>query len=156
MKKNRLAMAGLIILALTTACDSKLVYDRSQQIEGAAWHRDSVLQFEVIIDDSLTLHNFYISIRNNTDYPYSNIFFFLETGFPNGHVSRDTLECILAARDGEWLGTGSGRVHDHMILLRGAMRFPLKGIYRFHLEQAMRETVLAGIEDVGIRIEEER
>jgi gliding motility-associated lipoprotein GldH len=154
MKKYRLATTGLILLMLMTACDSKLVYDRSQQLNGAAWHRDSVLQFEVNIDDSLTFHNFYISIRNNTDYPYSNIFFFLETEFPNGHITRDTLECILAARDGKWLGSGSGRLRDNMILLRGAMRFPLIGTYRFCLEQAMRDTLLSGIEDVGIRIEE--
>ena len=38
-------------------------------------------------------------------------------------------------------------------MLQQALRFPLKGIYSFHLEQAMRDEQLEGIEDIGLRIE---
>jgi gliding motility-associated lipoprotein GldH len=38
-------------------------------------------------------------------------------------------------------------------LLNNNLYFPLKGNYRFEIEQAMREPVLEGVTDVGVRFE---
>ena len=142
--------------ALVTSCDPARVFDETVAIEGPGWHRDSVFHYHVEVVDTLQLHNFFISMRNNTDYPYSNIYIFLTTTFPNGHSTTDTIECILAGRDGHWLGNGSGRIKDNLIMLQPNLRFPIAGDYHFSLEQAMRDTVLVGIEDVGLRIERAR
>lgn len=137
---------------LLMACDPARVYDTSFAVEGPGWNHDSVFQYQVEITDTLQLNNFYISIRNNTDYPYSNIYLFVSTTFPNGHSTTDTIECILADKDGRWLGKGSGHIRDNLIMIQPKLRFPIAGIYHFYLEQAMRDTVLGGIEDVGLRI----
>ncbi len=154
MKKQWSFLVSLtLITLLISACDPARVYDKSFAVEGASWDRDTVFHFEVLVDDSLAINDFFISIRNNTDYQYSNIYLFMTTDFPNGHSSRDTIECILADIDGKWLGNGSGKIKDNLIMLQQALRFPLKGIYSFHLEQAMRDEQLEGIEDIGLRIE---
>lgn len=154
MKKQRFVWYIILFTILSvTACDPGRIYDQSFVVEDASWDRDSVYHYEVMIDDSLQLSNFYISIRNNTDYPYSNIYFFFSTKFPNGHVTRDTIECILADKNGKWLGNGSGRIKDNLIMLQQSLRFPITGVYHFYLEQGMRDTHLTGIEDIGIRIE---
>ena len=154
MKKQRAVWLLFIIFLLAfTACDPGRIYDRSFAIDGAKWDRDSVYHYEVIIEDSLLLNDFYISIRNNTDYPYSNIYLFVTTEFPNGHSTTDTIECILADKTGKWLGKGSGRIKDNLIMLQHALRFPLTGNYHFYLEQGMRNKLLPGVEDIGIRIE---
>lgn len=154
MKKQRIAwFISLLIILAMTACDPGRIYDQSLAINDASWDRDSVLHYEVAIDDSLQLSNFFISIRNNTDYPYSNIYLFLTTEFPNGHATTDTIECILADKKGQWLGTGSGRLKDNLIMLQQSLRFPLSGTYNFYIEQGMREENLPGIEDVGLRVE---
>jgi gliding motility-associated lipoprotein GldH len=152
-KQSVIPYLPLLLILVINACDPARIYDHSQSIAGKGWHRDSVVNYTVNIDDSLQLTNFFISIRNNTDYPYSNIYLFVTTAFPNGHSTTDTIECILADRDGRWLGTGSGRIRDNLIMLQPNLRFPIAGEYRFYLEQAMRDTVLAGIEDIGLRIE---
>jgi gliding motility-associated lipoprotein GldH len=115
---------------------------------------DSVLVYDVAVEDSLSLNKLFINIRNNTDYPYSNLYLFVTTEFPNGHITRDTIECILADKDGRWLGSGSGRIKDNKIMLQQGLRFPLTGTYTIHLEQAMRNESLKGIEDIGFSIEE--
>ena len=78
---------------------------------------------------------------------------FLHTTFPNGNQTHDTIECILAYPDGRWVGNGSGSMRNSKILLNDRLRFPLAGDYRFEIEQAMRDTTLEGIADVGLRFE---
>jgi gliding motility-associated lipoprotein GldH len=68
-------------------------------------------------------------------------------------MSRDTIECMLAAKNGKWLGKGSGRYRDNRIWIRDNIRFPRKGEYTLRLNQAMREDVLVGISEAGIRLE---
>jgi gliding motility-associated lipoprotein GldH len=148
----------LILFAMITAglvsCEQGVIYNDYRSIEGANWHRDSVYHYEVVVDDSLSLYNLFINIRNNTEYPYSNIYLFITTEFPNGHSTRDTIECLLADKNGRWLGSGSGSIKDNKIMLQQALRFPLIGSYHIYLEQAMRIEPLPGIEDIGFSIED--
>lgn len=155
MRRLRLIYLIVILLPLGfSACDSGAAYHEYMTIEDGSWHRDSICHFEMVIEDSLSVNDFFINIRNNTDYPYSNLYLFVTTEFPNGHITRDTIECILAGKDGQWLGTGSGRIKDNKIMLQQALRFPLRGSYHMYLEQAMREERLKGIEDIGFSVEE--
>ena len=111
MRKLRLIYLVIILLTLGfTSCDQGTVYHEYVTIEESGWHRDSIIHYEILIDDSLALNDFYITIRNNIDYPYSNLYLFISTKFPNGHVTNDTIECILADKGGRWLGSGSGRM----------------------------------------------
>jgi gliding motility-associated lipoprotein GldH len=81
------------------------------------------------------------------------LYLFVNTVFPGGQIQRDTLECILAAPNGRWLGDGLGDIWDNRILLKDQVKFPQAGEYRFELYQAMRINPLPGIMDAGIRIE---
>ena len=156
---RRLRAIYLIIIFLSASlasCNSGIVYHEYITINEASWHRDSLLHYEVTIDDSLAVNNFFINIRNNNDYPYSNLYLFVTTQFPNGHTTTDTIECILAGKDGRWLGSGSGRIKENKIMLQQALRFPITGQYHFYLEQGMREEKLQGIEDIGFSIEASR
>ena len=111
------------------------------------------LSFDVEVSDTISLFNFYINIRNTTDYNFSNIYLFLKTNYPNGMFSVDTIEIFLADLQGNWLGKGFGKYKDQQILFRKRGHFPLSGKYRFSFEQAMRNQELIGINTVGIRIE---
>ncbi|MBE9481734.1 MAG: gliding motility lipoprotein GldH [Bacteroidetes bacterium] len=144
----------LILLLLFASCDSNTVYDKNLTV-GTEWNKNDVLEFEVEITDTTSLYKYFINIRNSTDYKFRNIYFFLNTRFPDGRRARDTIECILASTDGRWLGSGLGDIKSNRILLKNKIKFPQAGNYKFELEQAMRVDNLQGIEDVGIRIEKE-
>jgi len=157
MRRQRAIYSIIILISISfSACDQGSVYHEYITIEEANWHQDSILRYDVLIEDSLALNDFFINIRNNTDYPFSNLYLFLTTEFPNGHSTRDTIECILADKNGKWLGSGSGRIKDNKIMLQQALRFPLGGTYHFSLEQGMRHEELKGIEDIGFSIEAHR
>ncbi len=144
--------AGLLLLFISS-CDSSRIYEKNLHIKGHSWNRNDRKVFEVNITDTTSLNNVYINIRNTTDYKFSNLFLFLGTTYPNGQISRDTIEIILAAPDGKWLGKGMGKIKEEQILFKRGVYFPIKGMYKFSFQQAMRVENLEGIEDIGIRIE---
>lgn len=111
------------------------------------------MKFDVLIDDTLSFNDVYINIRNSGDYKYSNIYLFMSTIYPNQKISVDTIECILANKEGKWLGKGLGDIKDNQMLLKKNVRFHQSGIYTFEFKQAMRIDDLEGIKSIGIRIE---
>lgn len=78
---------------------------------------------------------------------------FIDTHFPQGIHTQDTIELILADNTGKWYGKGFGKIKEYQVLIRKAVTFPVTGIYNIGIVQGMRDKNLQGIEDVGIRIE---
>ena len=76
MKRTKSVCLIVLLLIGIASCDPGRIYDVSHAVEGGFWDRDSIFHYEIEIEDSLQLTNFFISIRNNTDYPYSNIYLF--------------------------------------------------------------------------------
>lgn len=155
--KSRKIILSLFSMALLLfiSCDQKRVYEKNVKISDGIWDIDEKISFDVDIKDTVSLHNFYINIRNTGAYPYSNIFLFVNTEFPDGGRSRDTVECFLADINGKWLGDGSGDIWDNQILFKRGVIFPRMGIYKFEYEHAMRVEQLPFIMDAGLRIEKQ-
>ena len=145
----------LLFLGLFFSCDSKRVFEENFVVEKGIWHVTNKIKFDVAITNLLLRYNVYLNVRNTTDYPYSNLYLFLNTGFPDGKMSRDTLELTLADYDGRWLGSGMSGVKFSRFLLQKGVQFKQKGTYHFELEQAMRVKELKGIRDIGLRIEKQ-
>jgi len=101
IKDTLLYCAFGVLLFSLAGCDKGRVFEENISFDGDAWSSTEIIDFEVVINDTLTPHNFYINLRNTTDYRYSNIYFFVETHFPDGKLARDTIECFLADRSGK-------------------------------------------------------
>ena len=141
----------IIPLLALFACNDDL-FNESIVINNAEWEADNMPFFDIDVEDTVAVYSFSLNVRHLENYKYSNLFVFLHTSFPNGNITHDTIECVLAFPDGRWAGRGSGSMRSAEIRLNDHLRFPLKGIYRFEIEQAMREPVLKGITDVGISV----
>ena len=157
MKKIKInsAVLPLVLLCMFffSSCDNSRVFEQNQTIPESGWASDNSLKFEVDIKDPSTPTNFYINVRHADGYPYSNLFLFIKTTFPNGKFSNDTLECVLADEKGKWLGSGLGDIYDNQIPFKRNVRFPLPGKYLFELQHGMRSSIIPLIMDVGLRIE---
>jgi len=149
--KDKLLLLSLLFLLCS--CDPKHVFEENRHLEGGIWNTNQKMTFEVSITDTSTLYKIYINLRNGTDYPFSNLYLFLKTTFPDGNSSKDTIECILADYDGHWRGSGMGSVKFNRFVFQKRLHFPQKGTYHFEFEQAMRVNKLKGIQDIGLRIE---
>ena len=105
------------------------------------------------VTDTTALYNFYIDIRHTGKYRYSNLYLFMQTQFPNGTYTRDTLEITLATPEGKWLGKGWGGIKEDHVPVRSKFRFPAAGKYEFMIWQGMRTDTLRAVRSVGIDIE---
>jgi len=150
---ERCLMLLAATLCLLASCDRDRLWEKNISLEDEVWNFRNVLEYHVTISDPSTPCNFYLNIRNTNRYRFSNLFLFIETHYPDGKMSRDTVECILADAAGRWLGKGLGSTKESRILLMNNILFPWKGDYLFRIEQAMRVEDLEGIRDMGIRIE---
>lgn len=143
----------LIATLLLTSCNKSAFFEENQHVASENWKQGDTLHYTVVVTDTTHYFDFYLNLRNRTDYRYRNLFLFINTRFPGGGIARDTVECVLAAADGKWYGKGMGKIKDSRILFKKAVRFPHAGTYLIGIEQGMRESKLSGISDVGLRIE---
>jgi gliding motility-associated lipoprotein GldH len=143
-------------IVLLTSCDTKRVFDENKDFPENIWDRNNKVSFNVTIADTVSPHNVYINVRNADGFPYSNLYLFIHSTFPNGEKYTDTLECVLADGNGKWLGSGMGDIYDNQIPFKHHVRFKVPGNYTFELEQGMRLEKLPLIMDVGIRLEKAR
>ena len=153
MKRVPQYITALLILTSLTACDRNVFYDHQRAVDEHGWMPTESVSFDVEVEDTVTVYNFLMEVRNSVSYPYSNTFLFLNTTFPDGSLSRDTLEFPLADATGRWLGKRTGRYIDTRYYFRRNARFPMEGVYHFAVTNGMRDSAITGLKDIGLRIE---
>ncbi|TLX73884.1 gliding motility lipoprotein GldH [Labilibacter sediminis] len=144
---------ALIFVFALLSCGPNEWYYSSVEVPANGWHKDTVAVFKSEISELNKACHVLVEVENNEYYAYSNIWLFLDAVSPSGNVQRDTLECILADEFGNWVGQGAfSKNHKSLHPYKINIRFPQSGLYTYYLVQGMRDTVLTGIEKVGIKI----
>lgn len=153
MKKS-VALLLLMVSLLMVSCDEQETYFKYQHVPEQGWAQDSILLFDYQIDNPDNPYNLYLHFRHQGDYEYQNVWIFMENLSLRDSVSRkDTIEFYLADDYGKWLGTGSGALKEMSVLFQKHILFPDSGHYQLKLQQGMRDSLLQGVFDVGLRIE---
>jgi len=157
MKQKCLFMASSVFIFVMhlsmSSCDTNRVYEEYIGIQGETWSINQPVLFVTEIQDTSTIHNIFLNVRNTNTYDFSNLFLFIKTTSPSGQFIQDTLEIKLADEQGRWLGRGISSVFFNRSLYKRNIRFPYTGTYTFEVIHGMRSKQLEGIRDVGLRIE---
>ena len=156
----RIKNSGILLLAaiLLFSCDKKRVFDEYKSV-GSAWHKDSIVTFDLPVLDSTKRYDLFVNLRDNNNYPFNNLFLIVAIEMPNGFTKVDTLEYQMANPDGTLLGNGFSDIKESKLYLKENVKF--RGKYKVHIKQAVRQSgkipgvqELEGITDVGFRIEQ--
>ena len=154
------ALIAMVFLFVFSGCKDQLYYASFQSTSDTSWDRDEVFEFSFSDPDTTRAHQLFINLRNDNNYPYSNLFIIAEMEFPDGKTQRDTLEYEMADASGQWLGSGYGSVRENKLWYKEDVVFPTSGVYTINLSHAMRKNgqvegiqSLPGIVDVGLQIE---
>lgn len=118
------------------------------QSVNSIWNSEKVLEIPFTITQPGS-KDLVLVVRNNEDYPYHNLFLFLE--IPN-ITRRDTLQYRLSEPNGNWVGKGYGPTKEALFGYKKKLIFPKSGTYTLKIAHGMRKKTLVGIEDIGIWI----
>jgi gliding motility-associated lipoprotein GldH len=141
---------GIIFL---NSCGDLPISSSTIEIDHNGWNSINNASFDWDVIDLDLKYDAFIDIRHNSDYPYSNLYLFLDFTFPNGNQRRDTVACVLADERGRWFGSGIGDIIDHRVSFQENFEFPINGKYRLKVAHGMRQDPLVGITDIGFRLE---
>ncbi len=152
-KNNIVFLLPILLFTLVTSCNFDKVFEKTEDIQNGKWDKNHIVRFDVSIKDTINGYDIFINIRNNNNFRYKNLFLFVSTSSPKGFSKRDTVELTLADDKGKWLGHGIGGINSIEKTYKQNVRFPVSGNYRIELGEGMRNDILDGIMDVGIRVE---
>ena len=153
MHNKIMALFGAALAAMLSACSDNVVYQQNRAFKNSEWNKDSVLTFYFDSHDTAAVYDIILDLRTTDDYPYQNFWIFANSFSPDDKEFKDTLECVLADNNGRWIGDGIGSVHCLPVEFGSNVKFPRNGRYKFQVIQGMREDVLRGVSDVGLRIQ---
>lgn len=156
LKNRNLCLKGIILLfaaSLLSACDKQTVYHSFQSIPTEGWLREDTLSFDVEVTDSLTYYKLSLEVRNRSNYPYQNLpLSICYTAGDSISLPADTIQLILADKEGIWKGDGWGGLYQ-TAASAGSIRIGKPGTYRFKVGYTLPDERLQGINDIGIKLE---
>lgn len=144
-------MAGFL---LCISCQKGSVYHQSVVLPAHGWNMNNQLLFS----DSLpvttpnSLHR-QLTLRNNNAFPYQNLWIYIKT-FTSDSTRVDSINWQLAKQDGTWLGKGWGSLYTNTYNLPDLIFSEQDTLrwFRMELMQGLRDSLLTGISDVGLRL----
>lgn len=139
-----------VISLLLVSCQQGVVFTEFQAISGRGWVVDSVVTFVPVLDDSVARYDMQLIVRHTDRYAYQNLWLFVDVKRDSVLLRRDTIEAMMANERGEWHGNGVSKYTLPLVYLAGV---PLQfGEYEVVVQQGMREDMLPGITDLGLKL----
>lgn len=153
MKRNKLLTAAVLsLLIIIAGCGRNTLFSGNKRMTDEKWNMYDPASFTCMVSDTTGSYDVSFSVRTSTHYPYRNIYLFVVTSFPSGTSLTDTIQYAVADEKGNWLGRGAGDIREMTMHYKTNVFFPEKGEYRFRVIQGMRDTVLNGVYDFGMKI----
>ncbi|MBL7697233.1 MAG: gliding motility lipoprotein GldH [Chitinophagaceae bacterium] len=147
------SLIWLSVLVLS-ACQTVDVFEKNVSIPAHEWSSSFKPEIELEITDTTSLYNIYFVVRHTDAYRYKNMWVNVYTYMPADSLPKQRLDLLLATDDRGWLGSGMDDIFEHRIRITGEpVQLRKAGMYRFRLEQIMREDPLQDVMNVGIRVE---
>ena len=155
---KKLCFTSALLSLFLLSCGSNATFRQDKELSGG-WELDSPVRF--VIEDSITApSNTFVHIRNNSEYPFANLFLIITLLENDQIIERDTLEYAMADARGNWLGSGFNELKESKLLWKSAWIPKGELPYTIEIQQANRENgkefaqaILPGILTVGFSVE---
>jgi gliding motility-associated lipoprotein GldH len=147
------ALALLILMG----CQKIDLFEKNVSIPGHAWQNKFRPTIEFTIEDTTTLYHLFVVVRHTDAFGFNNLWMNIYTQSPtDAKPKKQQLDLTLAQNEKGWLGTGMNDIFEHRIRITREPIALQKGVYKFQLEQIMREDPLKEVLNVGLRVERVR
>lgn len=146
----------LFLLVFTTilfSCTQSAIFSEYKSVDVKGWDKDSSFVFDVNIENVNISYDVFVNIRNVGEYPHQNLWLFIQKMDPDSTITQDTINFFLADNRGKWLGSGIGSIYEMPVLYQQKLKYSKPGTYHYKIFQGMRDSLLMGVSDIGLRIE---
>lgn len=154
MKIRNFILFSLLILCLIS-CSEAPYYEKVYSFDNNEWKQDQKSVFKVNIDDTSVVYRFVLTLRTTTEYKYSNAWLFWKSKTPSREEVREPFEMKITNPDGSWIGKSSGTVVENQLTF-AERKISVPGEYVFTIEQAVTESVLDNVLDIGLSVYKEK
>jgi len=145
----------LMITLLCCSCQRKSFYQHSKALPASGWKQNLPINFrDSLPSDVPDSMHFVITLRHTNLYPYQNIWLYVQVKSSDGTTRTDSIDWRLAETNGRWFGKGWGslyniscRLPDLKIKRTGTKRW-----FEIKIQHGLRDEILEGVEDIGIRL----
>lgn len=145
----------LIPVVLLSCSESGKLSDEMRNIPDAKWNYNQIPDFMFEVKNPSLTHNAYLKLRIFKDYQYENIYILTHFRDSEGKII-STLKKNFTLTDsyGKPTGNVSGNNISYELPLFENMKLNKAGKYFIAIEQNMRDSVILGVESIGIKVKE--
>lgn len=145
---------GIVFFICFASCNQDEVYYKFTPIPQNEWSKQDEISFVL---DSLSInpthkYNISLEITYNLNYPYKNLYLYIEHTLQDSISKCDTVECVLIDDFGRWQGGGNGATRQLSVLYKTNLMLDATLHNKIDIYHAMQDSELKGIERVGLRV----
>jgi gliding motility-associated lipoprotein GldH len=146
----------LIVPLMVFSCsESGKLADEMRNIPDAKWNYNQIPDFMFEVKNPNMTHNAYLKLRIFKDYQYENIYVLTHFRDSDGKIiSTQKKNFTLTDSYGKPTGKASGNNINYELPLFENMKLNKAGKYFIAIEQNMRDSVILGVESIGIKVKE--
>jgi gliding motility-associated lipoprotein GldH len=149
-----LGIAFLTIFIFSCTEKGKIA-DEMKDIPNNYWTYENRPDFSFNVSNPNLYHDFYLKLRVEKSYPFENLYILAHMKDPMGKESVQRVNFTLTNDEGKPLGDISGNyVNYELPIFKNKKMLGGPGLYFFAIEQNMRDSVIKGIESIGIKVKE--
>lgn len=141
-----------VSLFFWSSCGPNSLVNNLEPLDPLGWKYEHIPAFSFDVEDTSFLHEAYVNLQINESYKYRNLYLIIHMRAPNGQEIQNRVNLELAQADGRWLGSGSANKRTFQLPVSKTLHLEHQGPYIIGLEQNMRDSVLIGVEAIGIQI----
>lgn len=145
---------AVAVLLLYSCMEEGKIADQMTEIPMSKWNYNQIADFPFEVTNAGKYHDFYLKLRIQKSYPYENLYLLAHIRNPNGKVATQRVNFTLADNEGKPLGRTSGNYITYELPMFKDKKMEGNGQYLITLEQNMRDSVVFGVESIGVKIKE--
>lgn len=142
-----------LLLLVITGCNQNKAFEEYKKFDNLSWNRFNFLEFEVLVEDTESEFDVYISLRHLPEFFHNKLPINLTIYSPSGEMRTADHLIELSDVDGNSLSKCVGDFCDVSILVRKEISFYESGTYTFRIENKWQKVELPGIMEVGLILE---
>lgn len=146
-------LIGLCLL-LAACTDSSILVNKMTDLPNAKWQYEEIPDFSFTVNKTNIYHQIDLKLKVYKDYPFENLYLLAHIRDPEGKSITQRLNFTLADITGKPTGVVNGNSITYELPLISSFKASKPGVYFIALEQNMRDSIINGVQSIGLKVRE--